>query len=187
VLAGLGQTNAEDLVMTMPLGDWATWTGVVVTLGALLAAAGVLRIELMRDRDARSAAARNEQANLVAAWDDRRDPDSFATIRNGSQLPVYDVELLIFDSEARNLLWTARFPVVPPAETVGVFVVQHSQTGADIRGGGSTVGPHRVVVDFRDAANRRWKRDLGGRLVPVVFTDSGSSRRAVRKSMKAAR
>lgn len=88
-------------------GDLPTWVSAVTTTGALFAAAGVVGLELKRERRG-EASALADQATKVAAWCkhvDYRHPRVYEfsagggpevvgwgiTIHNGGDLPVYDV------------------------------------------------------------------------------------------------
>jgi hypothetical protein len=154
-------------LLTLDWGDVPTWVGALTTLGALIAAGALVKVELRRDRrtereaqQRRDGQARAEQADLVAAWKDQKDSDSWATIRNGSELPVYDVELELFETTGTVRQYTVEVGVVPPSDHMDIWVVQNS-VGTDVHSPGRP-REFAVSITFRDTAGREWKRDTAG-------------------------
>lgn len=159
---------------TVDWGDIPTWLSAVTTLGALVAAAVVVRIEMRRDRRGVERAERAEQADKVAAWYDHsyapnargrvgdgplggdgggeRGGAGRILLRNGSDLPVYNVFLNIY-SEAPGIL-TPPLKACPPGDT-------HLEVPPGV------VGPYERMTFrllFTDAAGRSWMRWTDGKL-----------------------
>jgi hypothetical protein len=102
--------------MRVDWGDVPTWVGALTTIGALIAAGWLVKVELGRDRRTTEASARAQQADLVASWNDQVDSDSWAVVRNGSQLPIYDVYVDLFDWSGVEHQYWANFDLVPQIE-----------------------------------------------------------------------
>jgi hypothetical protein len=149
------------------------WISAVSTAGALLAAvvAGILayhvyKIESQRDRVAESTA-RRQQAHRVAAWATPKkavasDADSrhqsMVMIQNGSDLPIWDVdvELHLQFGHERTLVGRWLRDVLPPGLTeLGT---------AEWNGKGAAL----TLMEFRDAEAHVWRRDTVGRLDAVT-------------------
>ena len=165
-------------------GDFPTWVSSVTTTLALVAAGIVVKIELDRDRvreEERQAlgvkSEQADQADRVAAWFDPRDGLNLVRFRNATDLPVYDVVLTITPSGSSG--FRAEFiPLIPPGlEDIqppgpcSEFLRAHSEhLGAEAKD--AYLRRTHVVIEFRDAAERRWRRNANGTLEavpPVIF------------------
>jgi hypothetical protein len=174
---------------------WLSAIAAVLTLAfaATLAAlayrgqrALVRRLDLVEDLSRREAEQRaRSQAQLVTAWavSERETYESLlrrgivgAAVRNASESPVYDVELIYNDPPAA---WTAvrHVGMVPPAGAADVhagFDVEHTHGVPDasrINSDGSIrLAPSAemvVEVRFTDARGVRWSRDASGVLAEL--------------------
>jgi hypothetical protein len=131
---------------------------------ALVAAGWVVVIELRRD----TAAQRDkhaEQARLIAGWTDPAE-DYWVTLRNGSPLPVYEVQVDIVSiteswaddfepTKRKHGRYAAHLDVLPPGDT-------HisEANGAGRRPVVAPASkPYSVQIEFTDARGSRWKRD----------------------------
>jgi hypothetical protein len=166
-------------------GDVPTWAGVGVSFLALIAAvfagiAGVrlLAVELRRD-DEQQRSKEATQAERVAAWpaivlSDFDQPDSALTwgalVLNGSDLPIYGVELE-YQPLARGEGQRDAVKVEAEFISPGRWLVNHQEMyerPEEWRPGTSAERlelPDRnfvVAISFWDAANRRWSRDRYG-------------------------
>ena len=110
--------------------------------------------------------ARAEQADHVAAWHERgneRGADALpvwgAQVRNGSKLPVYDLTVEYIDAEG-TVRESLVLPILPPGED---FI----RPPVDPDGPTTTTLWFRVAIEFRDTADRIWRRDQWGRLDQV--------------------
>lgn len=163
--------------MTIDWGDVPTWVGAITTLGALIAAGMVLRVEMRRDRDAAEDRARSEQAMFCAAWPGLTARGGHVVFfRNGSQLPVYDVRITIRNEEGRVLEVGDTERIQPPGErTYGwpneVFDVD--ELGDRIRDNREQWFPE---CSFTDAAGRVWFRDWKGTLLRATPSHLGAVR-----------
>jgi hypothetical protein len=173
----LGVASSPDL-SRVSWGDAPTWITAVVALAALIAAwragniAGkLLRVETDRedraerlDGERRAAAERAEQADLVAAWNDRGN----FVILNGSRLPIWEVELVARHPDRAETV-EAHLALVPPnGQRRRPFVNDENVWGGPI--------PVEDILDemdalrmqveirFRDATGRIWTRDPHGSL-----------------------
>lgn len=175
-------------------GDVPTWVAGLIASAALYAAwrAGstaqrLLKVEEGRedraertDLERRATEERAAQADLVAAWIDRRavgpkDALRWAwglVVRNGSPLPIWDVtaETYAPDGELRGV---DQMSLVPPDE---VF----RKWNTDLRNQHEDEDPPAFVVaiSFRDAAGRTWKRSKEGVLSQtgvVAFGELGAT------------
>lgn len=148
----------------METGDLATWVAAGTSLIALATAAvataytrKMVRIERERD-ERRDTESKRQFAEQVGAWTVRADaasspatPRVLCVLRNGSSLPIFDVQLEYEaeewgDDDFRELL--------PPGEHM-----LELPDGAE-KGGGE----FRVQVEFTDAQGLRWRRGYDGRL-----------------------
>lgn len=159
-------------------GDVPTWLSAVTTLGALFAAGWVVVIELGRERRAerlleeqRDAAARSEQANLVAAWSDWDRERPCILIRNGSALPIYNVRVELTHHSQPTRPYEVQV-ILPPGDHRAVYpadIVGYDALG-DVTDSSMTWS---IRLNFYDAAGRSWMRDelgrlqLTGRVVPL--------------------
>lgn len=174
---------------------WLSAVAAVLTVGLAAAFAVVAlraqralvsQLRLMEDLYIRDAEQRaRSQAQLVAAWpvSERSTYESLlrrgivgAAVRNGSELPVYHVELVYRDSPAA---WIAvrQVGTVPPAATPEVYA------GFDEERTEGTPDPSRVNSDgsiklapsaamaveirFTDGLGVRWSRDATGVLTEL--------------------
>jgi hypothetical protein len=176
-------------------GNQAEWvTGGITLLTALIALGALIfareaakasrkaaqvsqrmwRLELEREakRDERDAKrdqreARAEQADQVAAWPERREmgpvelPFWGARIRNGSKLPVYNVMVEFIDTENDTVREGQGWEVFPPGED---FIRPPEDPD---RPKTTTLDWFRVAIQFRDTADRLWRRDRWGRLEQI--------------------
>ena len=146
----------------------------------------VRRLDLVEDLSRREAEQRTRsQAQRVAAWavSERETYESLlrrgivgAAVRNASEAPVYDVELIYNDPPAA---WTAvRYVgMVPPSTEPDVhagFDVEHTHGAPDpsrINSDGSirlaASAEMAVEVRFTDAGGVRWSRDASGTLTEL--------------------
>jgi hypothetical protein len=146
----------------------------------------VRRLDLVEDLTRREAEQRARyQAQRVSAWavSERETYESLlrrgivgAAVRNASESPVYDVELIYADPPAA---WTAiRYVgMVPPAGEADVFAgfdVEHTHGVPDpsrINSDGSirlaASAEMAVEVRFTDARGTRWARDASGTLTEL--------------------
>ncbi|MGI5242119.1 hypothetical protein [Dactylosporangium sp. CA-139066] len=141
--------------------DLASWANVVATAlgsigstGALIVAYRLLRRESERDR-LRDVESQLSQANAVAAWTSR----STLTLKNGGDLPVYDV-LLEFRhaGPATYEVQVDYLVALPPGATV-----TRRLPGAASR------RYLFVSMMFRDASGRRWTRTSKGEIHPAML------------------
>lgn len=173
----LGVAWSPDLAM-VNWGDAPTWVTAAVSLAALTAAwrAGHIATKLLRvetgredraerlDGERRDAVERAEQADLVAAWNDR----GTFVILNGSKLPIWEVELVARHPESAVTAETNLSLVPPNGETRHPFVPGEDPWGAPIPVGDILddidAMQMQVEIRFRDAAGRIWSRDRHGAL-----------------------
>jgi len=155
----------------------------------------VRRLDLVEDLTRREAEQRvRSQAQRVTAWavSERETYESLlrrgivgAAVRNASESPVYDVELLYSDPPAA---WTAvrHVGMVPPSAEADVhagFDVEHTHGAPDparVNSDGSIrLAPSAemsVEIRFTDGRGTRWSRDAAGALTelpagtPLLFT-----------------
>jgi len=142
----------------------------LLTGGALVVSARLLRREAKRDRQRETSAIR-DQANRVSAFMRIEDhtvsrfpvpPLQLVTgyVLNASELPVYDVAVTFAvgdpsDEEAKTA-----------TRDVG-FVAPHGEIPFDSDElQGRIVSAQALPVSFRDSAGRRWFRDGSGTLFP---------------------
>lgn len=153
-------------------GDIPTWVSAITTLGALIAAGWVVRIELKRDDRALTARASAEQADKVAAWPGgRRAGTYFIVLRNSSDLPIYDVAVFAAraDSGGPPPMAIERLDLLPPGDReIPFFVTKEPRFTATRVGFDEPIVDDEqkwlVVLEFSDSAGRRWRRDNRGRL-----------------------
>lgn len=158
-------------------GDAPTWFAGVVAVVALYYASkaashaiGILRLEQAREnralqaQDERQAAAeRAEQADRVAAWN-----NGDFTVINGSNLPIWDVELTAHDPEVPMQTVRENVRLIPPGHHQYAFpnyepgVVGMDERGLPVHDDSWT--QLQVDIRFRDAAGRIWMRDRYGTL-----------------------
>jgi hypothetical protein len=146
------------------MGDVPTWVGSITTTLALVAAGWAVVIELRRDR----AAQRDrqvEQARLIAGWTDPAD-DYWVTPRNGSSLPVYDVQVDILSTseswedlfgmtKRKHGQYTNHLDVLPPGDS-HISEVKAAGRKPVVA---PAPKPDRIQIEFTDAKGSRWKRD----------------------------
>jgi hypothetical protein len=174
----------------MDWGDVPSWALVAVSLCAVALAATAARWSYAAFMTASGVAARadearrqmreREQATLVGAWP-ISERETFqkaiergvvgAAIRNGSPMPIYNVEIVYRDPGAA---WSAirRLHMVAPADEPQIFAGfdEEISTGAPhparINKDGSVKlvpsAEMRVEIRFADALGRRWRRDDDG-------------------------
>lgn len=162
--------------MSLDMGDVPTWIGAVTTLGALVAAGAVVKVELGREARAK-AEADSAQADLVAAWIARR-AEAWVVVRNNSTLPIYDVTILIYDvtiliKKAFRPLdpeqpdptpsFSQFYQVLPPGEELARGLA--NDEGKPMQNPAPELKASLVVeVRFTDAAGREWVRRSTGQL-----------------------
>jgi hypothetical protein len=161
---------------------WGQWAGAAGTTAAFVAAIKLLRVEHKRDRDERGRGLEQKrladrvQADRVAAWpsevrSDVNDPTSArqwgAAIRNGSDLPVY--QLAVEFSGFTGPKYSAVIcEVVPPGDWLLSGRELYRRPDVAERGPQSQDRQPReflISVRFTDVAERRWYRDARGFLV----------------------
>ena len=165
-------------------GDVPTWIGAVATVGALAGAAvaagiayRLYRIESTRDQEAANER-RRAQATRISGWyglttyrEDlpRSKSRQFwkATVRNASDLPVYDVRIEFRKTVTRDgappegaVPGHKDIPVLPP----GTEQLDGPDDGRD----------YSVALRYRDAAGVVWYRDAQGLLAEVENQHQGS-------------
>lgn len=162
-------------------GDAPAWITASVALAALVAAgwaghsaAALLRVERQREdrterleSERRESAARAEQADRVAAWNDR----GRFVVLNGSNLPIWDVKLTTVHPESTDA-FREHVPLIAPGGFRLPFVPAEDPWGAvlpveDILEALDAPGM-RVEIQFRDAAGRTWRRDGDGMLTSIA-------------------
>lgn len=144
--------------LTIDWGDVPTWVGAITTLGALIAAAVLVRFELRRDHREVDRLERAEQADKVAAWFD--DQSARILVRNGSSLPIYNVRVWVISGAPGDELIEVD-GAVPPGDMP--LAVPRGAMGAL-----SEIG---LRLRFTDAAGRSWQRWFDGTLrrLPDVY------------------
>jgi hypothetical protein len=154
---------------------WGQWAGAVGTTAALGAAVALLRVEQKRDRDQKRLLDR-AQAERVAVWPAEvrtasNDPGSprrwGAAVRNGSDLPVYQVSVE-FSGLTGSGMDVVVLEVVPPGDWLLTGRDLYRRPDAPEHGPDPQDLPPRqftVGVRFTDAADRRWHRNARGDLV----------------------
>jgi len=149
-------------------GTVSDWTTAIATIAALIAA-GVaawfaykaFRLQEKQDQE-RIDANRRHQAERVVAWlnFDTANSDVEMWFFNGSQLPVWDLEIMFLGVSRRRdqpiPLHIHKFGFQPPTDKpVMLAVVDHPLADDQSR---------VPRVRFRDAADANWVRDKDGRL-----------------------
>lgn len=196
-----------EWVSGLEWGDVPTWVSSVGGLGALFAASfaawrshGLFQIESNRDKEARERDER-AQADLVAAWLDRRPPPDgmFPTwhiiIGNGNKVPMYAVQVLVIAGTATDGSNVIRrsFPVLQPGEelsfireglldsiTLPLAQKEAMNLKNALKGDESAViAMCQVWTTFRDASGVNWTRSNDGILRrgvsgPFAPTERGS-------------
>jgi hypothetical protein len=187
-------------------GDVPGWITAVATLlafgGAAYAAVVAKRLydtEVNRDQ-ARDDAARKEQAARVSAWVDTEtrpgpvkppklkafgetEPARDTTLRvavvkilNGSELPIYDVEVRFEQDHPgqalRDMPPSINLPVLGPG------LITHDIR--DANGHPAATAGYRAAITFTDAADQRWGRLTNGKLALVLTFEDSAMQRVVR-------
>jgi hypothetical protein len=129
------------------------------TVGAFVVGFVLLRREQNREAE-RAEDERRGQAARISAWVEAyRKPDGTRElafhIHNASDMPIYEVELPMPDSEGdgRDVEFIG---LVPPGQTI-----RRPAPAAWLR---SYVDPEPVEIEFLDSAGRRWTRNEQGSL-----------------------
>lgn len=186
--------------MKIDLGDLPGWVQAVTTTGALAfawvaskSALDLYRIESARDEH-RARAERESQASRVCVWMERdqqapinemevalvtgkyekireRQWRPLAIVKNGSELPVYDVVVYFYrrdmtrngDMKERRDFFT--YPVIPPG---GGMTIHASEDLQEPPLYGAADHAFSVEMSFRDAANNEWLRHADGKLTPRI-------------------
>ena len=194
------------MVTGMPWGDVGAiplWILAASSLGAMAIAGAAVRVLARAQRlDAQRFAvieawylhhlenSSREQAAHVCAWP-VSERETFqkviergvvgAAVRNASQAPVYDVEIVYRDPDAA---WMSikRIPAIPPSDEPQVYpgFDEESTEGLPkperVNDDGSiSLAPSarmRVEIRFRDGHGRRWTRDDRGDLTLTPAPDS---------------
>lgn len=131
---------------------------------ALVAAGWVVSIELRRDKKAQRDK-HAEQARLIAVWTDPAE-EYWVTLRNGSSLPVYEVEVdivsvsetyqdLFEQTKRRHGQYTAHLDVLPPGDTRVSEVKGTRRKPIDT----PASKPYHLQLGFTDARGSRWTRE----------------------------
>ena len=166
-------------------GDFPTWVSAATTALALIAAGLVVWIEMRRDREMRRERERSEQAAVVAAWHDemRADRGDAILLRNGSPLPIYDVQVGLVDldeavrgrrphaqylrrrragstSPCRSPLFRQDRRIPYPQDLAGQMYDSYGNPTFQV----GRVRRMGMIVTFWDAAGRGWWRDPTGQL-----------------------
>jgi hypothetical protein len=167
----------HGLGSTVDFGDLPTW---LATLGALIAARYAYRayqLERARDQEA-LAKERRAPAEMITAWVGPRKPRDRSghfegprvTVRNASSTVIYDVTV----STAWNdgISESGFIPLIPPGQDDTSVMVNAEQlsiihdevTNAPEEGYDHLLQGVRVLLNFRDSAGVRWRRDPDGGL-----------------------
>lgn len=154
-------------------GDVPNWVSAITTLGALVAAGWIVKIELRRDGRLDEARQRGHQADLIAVWHEvsmrPTSPGHTSTkrpgirITNGSALPVS--RMLIEVSYQGWRVASETLQTVPPGE----IVIDYPKPSIpdELRptdGSGMRYEDFELSIEFADTANIRWRRDSDGYL-----------------------
>lgn len=165
LLAAGDQPNAADWwsVGVNGLIALLTLAAVVIALVVLLHDRKVRNEELERrnDEDAeRAEQARWDQAQHITAWLEWARPVyAFrAHIYNGSDRPIYDLEILNVDGDEVIRGWRRQVGLLPPGITVSGTMAMPS--------GWRTVDSRPLPVVFRDARGQWWEHTMDGVLIP---------------------
>ena len=156
-------------------GDVPTWVAVLAAGLALYfarqaarSAHALLRIEEAR-RTLRETSDRAAQASTIGAW--HQESYFAATLRNSSDLPVYDLTVEFLGPDGAT--WeTGALTVLPPGEQTLSWTGTSSRHGA-VGDTGHEVSPRdfHLAMTFRDSAGVRWRRtgrgDLQALAVPT--------------------
>jgi hypothetical protein len=132
-------------------GSVADWAAAVGGFGALIYA---VRLGAGASKDAR-----RRQADAVAVWTDPSFGAGARTVNvtNASALPITALQLRAWAVDANGL--AIPMVVVVPGSVGSNETKQLQHPRADMR-----PGEHRTVVQFTDAAGRRWSRGVDGLL-----------------------
>lgn len=179
-------------------GDVPAWIASLGGVGALIVATiaavkthRLLEIESGRDKSARDREDR-EQADLVAAWIDRRPFGEGGRTRrwhvvivNGNKVPIYSLRVAMFagfnkPTRPRGANVIERFfPVLQPGEELSflkegiIEVITSSLTPAQVaefderydhQGDAAVIEARAVWITFRDASGLHWTRSNEGKL-----------------------
>jgi hypothetical protein len=167
-------------VLDVELGDLSSWVTALVTAAAFGAAiyagrkaAGLLRVETERDRK-REDDERRGQASLVAAWRGvvpaypnvpaNNDGTFGPVVRNGSELPIYQVNVEILSPGPMTGELVFIYEVLPPGQWFvhvqdrGFYKTRQVTFHSELK----NVPEYQVAVSFRDAAGAIWRRDEHG-------------------------
>lgn len=168
----------------MDTGNAAEWANVVVTAFALGAAGWAAwsthtSLQLERDREAkREMAEQASQAALIAAWGGRAPTGKPTThwrgsVQNSSNVPVYNVVVILTSPERPGAEETHDVGVLPPGRAT--FPYPSAWCKASATPGYPpvmTVSQVDVTVMFTDATGIVWQRNRRGELSQVYGHDS---------------
>lgn len=164
--------------MDLDWGNVPAWAAFISALVAVMFTWRALARERRRDAD-RELRDRQEQANQVAAWVSRRDgpkpgePGNFyIELRNASDLPVYDVQIMLRDSVGGEVLKQVWWLGASPRDTPRVMDLDSkAQVRLDYIMKRAREQKDRIyydlTLDFTDASGVRWHRQSDGRLVEI--------------------
>jgi hypothetical protein len=142
--------------MSVDLGDLPAWMGAVGTVGALAVSLWLIR-QQMKDRRLQNAERRAAQAHLVAGWMEYLDlearpfPELVIMVRNGSDLPVYEVGFQVMVGTSGTFV--RYIGSLGPYETREFRIPIPATSGADV---------YAPEIQFRDVGQRRWLRSSSG-------------------------
>lgn len=145
-------TTAEGIKVTDWISALGTATGALVTAGALLLGA-ITYSRQIRDQHRAQAAA----VTVHIAKNGLIDNKSLVALTNGSNLPVYNVELVSLDPEYGEF-----------DKVVTHVVVDQYSTWLD-----DDEPLHMAYARFTDAAGVRWRRDSKGSLTDLGNEPAG--------------
>lgn len=157
--------------------DWANAGASAAALGGAVWAARIAGRALGLERRRQTLAEERDeaaQASAVAVW--VTDPSTrtwSAVLRNGSQLPVYDVEVTFQPSVRTDDdlgIATARIHTVGPGDVDIPYPQQFQWPGGNPTT--NLVDDLRLSLTFTDAAGVPWSRDENGRLECIRGHDS---------------
>ncbi|MFI5697489.1 hypothetical protein ACIA58_36865 [Kribbella sp. NPDC051586] len=126
------------------------------------------RIAAEQERDALRLDERESQARRIVGWlEDVPGPafnqsHTVIVVTNGSDLPAFAVSPQAYSPDAAHARVGEYIPVLPPGATVRRDLADLVQ--------GTKTRPY-AILDFRDAAGRRWQRDETGGLTLVSEND----------------
>lgn len=185
-------SSPYGLGVSIDWGDFPTWLSAITTLGALIYARRVVRIEMQREdrtealeRAQRRDEARRHQADLVAAWhgtitrtmqvlsrtftgpvaSEQVVEERALIVQNASNLPVTNVEVTLFRADGQPVDAVRRRTIAPGRTTIDytdLGLAPEDLGDVDEYGYTLDVDTFDVTIEFDDTKGERWKRDVNG-------------------------